>query len=313
MATCNGGSFIAEQLASLTSQARLPDQLVIVDDASEDDTLEKIEAFRTQAPFEVRVETNPQRLGVTGNFERAIGLCEGDIILLADQDDIWLPEKIERLAGSLEEHPEWGMAFCNGLVADSRLEPLGYDLWRALFFDAREQARVEAGEAPHVFMRHVVAAGNTMAFRSDFRSVLMPFPDLPSTHDAWIAFVVACLSGCGLVREHLIRYRLHGDNLIGIHRFGWLDQIRQARRQIHEDAFGQAAQFFELAHHRLDGRIPAELASAIQEKTAHSKTRAVMSDRLLGRLPAIYTEWRMGRYHRCAYGLKSLAQDLWLR
>ncbi|MEE3328480.1 MAG: hypothetical protein VX252_14170, partial [Myxococcota bacterium] len=228
-------------------------------------------------------------------------------------DDVWLPEKLDRLVGSLEEHPEWGLAFCNGLVVDSELAPLGYDLWQALFFDAHEQARVQAGEAAHVFMRHVVTAGNTLAFRSSFRSILMPFPDLPSTHDAWIAFVIACLSGSGLVPKPLIQYRLHDENLIGIHRFGWRDQIRQARRQIEEDAFGQAARFFELAASRLEGKIPAELETAIRDKTIHSQTRAVMSEGFLARLPDIYQEWRTGRYKRCAYGLKSLAQDLWLR
>lgn len=313
MATCNGGSFIADQLASLAAQSRRPDQLVICDDASEDDTLEKIEVFRAQAPFEIRTEENPQRLGVTANFEKAISLCDGEIILLADQDDVWAPEKVERLVGSLENHPEWGMAFCNGNVMDSELVPLGYDLWQALFFDLQEQNRVRTGEAPHVFMRHVVAAGNTLAFRSSYRSVLLPFPDLPSVHDAWVAFIIACLSGCGILPEPLIRYRLHSDNLIGIHRFGWRDQIRQARRQIEEDAFGQGARFFEMARDRLEGQLPPDLESSIEEKILHSRTRSAMDERFFVRLPAIYTEWRMGRYRRCAYGLKSLAQDLWLR
>ena len=313
MATCNGGSFITDQLTSLADQSRRPDQLVICDDDSGDDTLERIEAFRDGSPFEIRLEKNPERLGVTANFEKAVSLCDGDIILLADQDDVWRPEKIERLAGSLEANPEWGLAFCNGSVMDSGLTPLGYDLWQALFFDTREQSRVRNGEAPYVFMRHVVAAGNTLAFRASHRSLLLPFPDLPSTHDAWIAFMVSCVSGCGIIPEPLIRYRLHPDNLIGIHRFGWIDQFRQAQRQIEEDAFGQAASFFEMAKERLEGQIPKDLESAIQEKIQHSRTRSVMSERFLTRLPSIYTEWKTGRYQRCAYGLKSLAQDLWLR
>ena len=313
MATCNGGAFITDQLDSLAAQVRLPDQLVICDDDSGDDTLEKVESFREKAPFEIRVERNPERLGATANFERAISLCDGEIILLSDQDDVWLPQKLERLVGSLEKNPGWGFAFCNGLVVDGQLSPLGYDLWQALFFDAREQARVRAGEAPYVFMRHVVAAANTLAFRSSFRSLLIPFPDLPSTHDAWIAFLIACLSESGLVPDSLIRYRLHVGNLIGIHRFGWRDQLRQARRQIEEDAFGQAAHFFTLAQRRLEGKIQPDLAFAIDEKISHCETRAAMSERFWSRLPTIYTEWRTGRYSRYAYGLKSLAQDLWLR
>ena len=313
MATCNGGAFITDQLDSLAAQTRRPDQLVICDDDSQDDTVQKIESFRETAPFEIRLEQNPGRLGATANFEKAISLCDGEIILLADQDDVWLPEKLETLVENLEKNPEWGFAFCNAQVVDGQLSPLGYDLWQALFFDAHEQARVRAGEAPYVFMRHVVAAGNTLAFRSSFRSLLIPFPDLRSTHDAWIAFMIACVSGCGLVSDPLIRYRLHVDNLIGIQRLGWREQLRQAQRQIEEDAFGQAAHFFKLAQGRLEGKIEPDLEFAINEKVAHSETRAAMNEKFWSRLPGIYTEWRSGRYTRYAYGLKSVAQDLWLR
>ncbi|MFP6638701.1 MAG: glycosyltransferase family 2 protein [Myxococcota bacterium] len=313
MATCNGGHFIAEQLASLASQSRPPDQLVVCDDHSEDDTLARVEAFREGAPFEVLIERNSQRLGPTANFERAVSLCEGDVILLSDQDDVWLPEKIETLVDALAAHPEWGLAFCNGRVMDSSLKPLGYDLWQALFFDSHEQAEVARGRAPDVFMRHVVAAGNTLAFRSHFREILLPFPDLPSTHDAWIAFVISCLAGAGLVPEELIHYRLHGENLIGIHRFGWLDQLRQARRQLEDDAFGRLATFFEAAQLRLQDKINADLREAIEEKIAHCRTRADMRGGAFERLPNIYAEWKAGRYARFSYGLKSVAQDIWLR
>lgn len=313
MATYNGGPFIAEQLASLVSQNRPPDQLVVCDDGSEDDTLDQIEVFRETAPFEVVVQRNPQRLGPTANFERAVSLCEGDVILLCDQDDVWLPEKIETLVDALESHPEWGIVFCNGEVMDGSLKPLGYDLWQALFFGPREQAEVAQGRSPYVFMRHVVAAGNTLAFRSAFRESLLPFPELPSTHDAWIAFVVSCLAGCGLVPEKLIRYRLHGNNLIGIHRFGWLDQLRQARRQLEEDSFRQMATFFETAQIRLQSELNSELGQAMEEKIAHCRTRAEMTGGILQRIPNIYAEWSSGRYSRFSYGLKSVAQDLWLR
>ena len=313
MATCNGGPFIAEQLASLAAQSRRPDQLVVCDDHSEDDTLAEVEAFRDTAPFEVVIERNPQRLGPTANFEQAVSLCDGDVILLCDQDDVWLPGKLETLADALAGHPEWGLVFCNGQVTDASLAPLGYDLWRALFFGAREQAEVAGGRAPHVFMRHVVAAGNPLAFRSSFRETLLPFPSLPSTHDAWIAFVITCLAGCGLVKEDLIRYRLHGENLIAIHRFGWLDQLRQARRQLEEDAFARSAAFFEAASRRLQGKISSELREAIDQKIAHCRVRAEMRGGLFERLPNIYAEWKAGRYARFSYGLKSVAQDIWLR
>ncbi len=82
------------QLASLLAQTRLPDELVACDDGSTDGTVSILEAFARRAPFPVRIERNDVRLRSTRNFEKAIGLCTGDLIATSDQDDVWLPEKL---------------------------------------------------------------------------------------------------------------------------------------------------------------------------------------------------------------------------
>ena len=97
MATCEGGRHLEAQLQSIAAQQRLPDELVVCDDASSDDTIEIARRFAERAPFPVRIETTEIRLGITANFERAVSLCAADVILLADQDDVWLPEKIALL------------------------------------------------------------------------------------------------------------------------------------------------------------------------------------------------------------------------
>jgi len=318
MATCEGARFVDAQLESIATQTRPPDELVVCDDASGDGTLAHLEAFAARAPFPVRVERNPRRLGATANFERSISLCGGEIVLLADQDDVWQPGKIERLAGVLEARPDLGLVFSNGTVVDENLAPLGYDLWSALFFGARDRQRVRGGDAPAVFARRVVAAGTTLAFRAGFGPLLHPFPDLPSTHDAWIAFVIAAVADCEIVEEPLVRYRLHDANQIGLRRRGWREQLDQARRQLARDAFAQDVAFYELARARLSAagpevRVREAALRVIDEKIAHSRRRAAMSGSLLGRLPAVAEELLRGRYHRYAYGLRSVAQDLFLR
>jgi glycosyltransferase involved in cell wall biosynthesis len=319
MATCEGGRHLGEQLQSIAAQDRPPDELVICDDASADDTVALARDFAERAAFPVRVEQNESRLGTTANFERAVSLCSGDLILLADQDDFWLPQKIERLAGALETDPTLGVVFSNGDVMDEQLRPLGYDLWQALFFDAAEQARVRAGRGTEVFARHVVAAGTTMAFRARYRPILEPFPELPSSHDAWAAFMITAVSRCGLIDQPLVRYRLHADNQIGLRRLGLRDQYRQAQRQLEEDAFGRAVTFFELARERLaaqsheDWRGSRYVHEVIDAKLAHSRVRASMSSSALRRLPDIAAEILRGRYWRYSYGVKSVAQDVFMR
>jgi glycosyltransferase involved in cell wall biosynthesis len=318
VATCEGGRFIDEQLDSIASQSRLPDELVVVDDASLDTTVERVEAFAAKVRFPVRIERNPERIGATANFARCVSLCTGEVILLADQDDVWNPDKIATLVGILEERPGIGLVFSNGEVVDEALRPLGYDLWRSLFFDERDRARVRAGEATAVFARRVVAAGTTLAFRARFCPMLVPFPDLPSVHDAWIAFLIASVSGCEIVETPLIRYRLHGANQIGLRRRGLFEQYRQARQQIAQQAFAREARFFELARERLRcvaNEHPVSDAGlrVIDEKIAHSHVRDSMPKGFLTRIPIVAREWWRGHYGRYGYGLKSVAQDLWLR
>src|ERR1700721_581226 len=106
LCTYNGERFLPEQLRSIGEQSRLPDELVGCDDASTDRTLGIIEDFARQAPFPVRIEVNAANSGSTPNFAKAIGMCKGDSIVLADQDDVWVPSKLAALETALTFNPE---------------------------------------------------------------------------------------------------------------------------------------------------------------------------------------------------------------
>ena len=111
MCTYNGEKYLHQQLASIAQQTRLPEEMVVCDDCSSDSTPEIIEEFARTVPFPVRFFRNPQNLGSTKNFEKAIGLCTGDMIALCDQDDIWMPEKLARQAEMMERDPRWVASF----------------------------------------------------------------------------------------------------------------------------------------------------------------------------------------------------------
>src|SRR5437588_7313199 len=98
MCTYNGARFLREQLDSFAAQSRLPDEVVICDDGSTDGTADIVRTFASGAPFPVHFHVNEPRLGITRNFERAAGLCTGSIIFFSDQDDVWLPDKLDRFA-----------------------------------------------------------------------------------------------------------------------------------------------------------------------------------------------------------------------
>src|SRR6266550_1879624 len=133
MCTYNGSLYLREQLDSIMRQTRLPDELVICDDCSVDETRQIIEDFASVAPFPVHLHVNEQNLGSTKNFEKAISLCEGDAIALADQDDVWNPFKLDRIETVLNSSPKVGLVFSDAEVVDEKLKPLGYNLWQLSF------------------------------------------------------------------------------------------------------------------------------------------------------------------------------------
>jgi glycosyltransferase involved in cell wall biosynthesis len=98
--------------------------LVVCDDHSTDGTPAILEEFRRTAPFPVNVLINPKQMGYVGNFEQLVGMCDGDVILLSDHDDVWLPEKLAEHEAVYRSRPEVGMAFSDGTIVGSDLAPL---------------------------------------------------------------------------------------------------------------------------------------------------------------------------------------------
>ena len=121
MCTFNGASFVRDQLDSMLRQTRTPDELVICDDRSEDDTVAILEAWRQAAPFPVTIEVNPERLGSTGNFAKAIAMCGGDVIALSDQDDVWLDHKLAEAESAFSSNADLGLWFTDALLVDETL------------------------------------------------------------------------------------------------------------------------------------------------------------------------------------------------
>ncbi len=103
MATYNGEPFILEQLDSFSRQTLLPSELFVCDDGSTDATVSIIRDFSRSAPFPVKILNNPTRLGYTANFLQTARMCEGDLIAFSDQDDEWLPIKLDRILRASRE------------------------------------------------------------------------------------------------------------------------------------------------------------------------------------------------------------------
>jgi glycosyltransferase involved in cell wall biosynthesis len=213
LCTYNGERFLRKQLASMQQQTRLPDELVVCDDRSTDQTLEIIREFAAFFSFPVKVVVNEKNLGSAKNFEQAIRLCSGDLIALSDQDDVWYPTRLERSEQELLAHPEVGLVFSDGDIIDDEGRPIGKTLWQSYAFNETKMIDLLAGNYA-LLLKHRFVTGATVMFRATLRDRCLPLR--PGwVHDEWMAAVVPAFSDLRPINESLICYRQHASQQIG--------------------------------------------------------------------------------------------------
>jgi glycosyltransferase involved in cell wall biosynthesis len=215
MAVYNGERFIREQLDSYLAQTRLPDELVVSDNASTDRTREIVEEFAKSAPFEVKLNLNPTNLGIAKNFERAISLCSGDIIFLSDCDDVWLPHKIERIETVFLAEPSVGVVLSNSKLVDQSLRPLGENVHKRRRAPAGSYRVVARGKEAGRLT--AFALGHAMAVRAGLVEKSVPLLDESSSNLAggwdFIVFIAAAsFARVAVVSDPLTLWRRHGRN-----------------------------------------------------------------------------------------------------
>jgi glycosyltransferase involved in cell wall biosynthesis len=320
MCTYNGAPYLREQLNSIAAQTRPPDELVVCDDVSADLTCEIVTSFAASVHFPVRLYVNEQNLGSTKNFERAIGLCEGDIIALSDQDDVWLPEKLRRIEDCLQRNPDVGLVFTDAEVVDENLQPLGYQLWESIGFDSKHRQLVRNGRVLDVLLPGWTVTGATMAFLAKFKNLVFDIPtDLPLIHDGWIALLIASVAKVSFIAEPLIKYRQHSRQQIGAREKpdenggpAGLSGVRESMRRT--NSYQEMIAIGTQAQQRLSERSNVykseEALSRLAARLAHLRTRAKLPQHAIPRFKCVVRELLTGRYHRYSHGLFSAAKDL---
>jgi len=126
MATYNGGAYLDQQLHSITTQTRQPTRIIISDDGSTDETPDILARFINRAPFPVTIITGPQN-GVAQNMLALQALAPQGYVAFADQDDIWLPDKLARAVDALSLLPANSPAIYTAcrIITDAETNPQG--------------------------------------------------------------------------------------------------------------------------------------------------------------------------------------------
>ncbi|MDO4425331.1 MAG: glycosyltransferase family 2 protein [Planctomycetia bacterium] len=208
MCTFNGERFLREQLESFEAQTRLPDEVIIGDDCSTDGTLEILQNWAETVPFRVEIIQNPQNLGYEKNFENVMMRCSVDIIFPADQDDVWLPEKLERMARVFEEEPDVGVVYCGRTLIDQDGKPLSERVTELFkIYHPVDSSYFLADQAEE----HPDCAGCMSAVRKSVVEKLFPFP-APWAHDTWVFTMAPFHTRMKTLKVPLMRFRRHTTN-----------------------------------------------------------------------------------------------------
>jgi hypothetical protein len=250
---------------------------------------------------------------------RAISLCTGDIIFLADQDDVWHREKIEKLTEIFIQRPEVGAVFTNAEVVDQNLRPVGAKLWDVTFPKAMRKDARENGLFDVMLWQNVVT-GATMAFRADLRENFLPIPDdIPNIiHDGWIALIASAISVVEFVDEPLIDYRQHESQQLGLglNAKGSVNEEYERSITVLEREKVRLAKLGEFlkTDAALSKRTPRESIKELIERKdkplQHYKTRMSLSDSRVLRIVPVVNELLTGRYHAVSKGFTSAIKDL---
>jgi glycosyltransferase involved in cell wall biosynthesis len=310
LCTYNGARFLQRQLDSFAKQTTVPFELVVCDDGSSDETGRILNEFSTSSPYPVRIFKNENPLGTTRNFERAIGLCRGDLIALADQDDEWYPDKLAAFEKFFREFPRALAAFSDADLIDPDGHLLKKRLWRRIpFSPAKAVPSVDPQMLSTLLRLNNVATGATMVLRAQLRSDILPIPET-WVHDAWIIWLAAMKGGAGVLPRPTIRYRIHPGQQLGLDPTSIAERLGHARGNAVKDYIGWIRRLEDLRAH-LESKNECqsnEVLPMIGGKIDHFKGRIALSDSFPSRVWWVLSSWR--RYRRYARGAVSMLKDM---
>jgi len=209
LCTYNGAKYIEEQLNSILKQTLLPDEIVICDDSSTDDTVFVTRQALAKYTGELVLRVNPRNIGYKKNFVNAMSLCTGEIIFLSDQDDVWEKNKIALVNQSFKDNPRAILVFHDAVLVDEQLKLLYNSFWKTIEFNPERFLCHDY----NILLEKNVVQGSACAFRKNLFHKAIPFP-IVAIHDEWLALVAVGEGEIIPIAQQLMQYR-QGNNVLG--------------------------------------------------------------------------------------------------
>jgi glycosyltransferase involved in cell wall biosynthesis len=201
----NCEKYLKEQIDSILGQSYTNIELIITDDCSTDNTPTILREFADKYE-NVHVYFNETNLGLIRNFENAVKYAQGEYIAFADHDDIWLPEKIQRLVDNIGDNT---LVYSDSAYIDAEGKLMGKKL--------SDYRHLISGKNLYAFDTEggIWVAAHAIMFRRELLNFALPFPFPHLNHDGWMAYIAMLNGTIRFVPEVLVLYRQHGANLVG--------------------------------------------------------------------------------------------------
>ena len=238
LATYNGEKYLKEQIDSILNQSYKNIRLVISDDCSKDDTRKILKEYEKDERVELHLQE--KNLGYIRNFEYLLKQVKNDLYMLSDQDDVWLPEKIEKSLETLKKNNA-DMVFGDLEVVDENLNTIYPSFGDFMLLNRKIKQQINSYKLNYLYN---CVTGCTILSKKKFLKDILPLPYKSKyvVHDHWMALMVSFNGKMTYMPEKYIKYRQHGDNQIGTdkisHGFTKLDDVRKLFIDVKLGVFG---------------------------------------------------------------------------
>lgn len=303
MATYNGREYIQEQIESILNQSVQPNEIIICDDASKDDTVSIVESVLSKSCIKYHIKTRQKNEGVLNNFIDAINLASGDVVFFCDQDDCWINNKIEKMMNVFEKNPEIMLVYSNADLVDAKLNSLGISLWESIRYKPQKTKSLFS----EMLSRNVVT-GMCMAARREWILKDMHFSEY-MLHDEFLGWR-ASLENCGYpINEKLVYYRQHANNVVGCKKIRGFETLEKTKLLIHNSSERTKNKFNDLKN--IPGISGENYSSLLDAYDFYVFRSSLHKEKKVRSLLYFFKMVLSGRYKKyCSKTERALVKDL---
>lgn len=265
LATHNGEKYLELLFDSLYHQSLQGWKVFVSDDNSSDDTLNILQSFSRRLENRMQIIMRDSNLGVVGNFGRSLSMCNARYVMLCDQDDVWLPDKIERtLKVMLETEQRLGSNIPILVHTDLKpvndcLEPLSDSFWAYQHLDPARSATFRLNLVQNV------VTGCTVMINRALLELALPIPEQAIMHDWWLTLVASAFGVVTHIDQPTILYRQHGANQVGAKRWGLELILRRAQNMLElEDSIERKIRQAQAFLERYDQKLSDPQRTAVK-------------------------------------------------